>query len=322
MIERFLSEGAGKIPVPDHLPLPALVLYLHLEFDDDAHRSKQLNDLFYRYCETAVGLQKLEEIIRQDKQSADCFAGALKAAEKGEIEAYVKDYDFESFEQDKEKTPEFYTVSFLIWAERTGIQIPKQIYDELENQIQYYGLSQHSRKEENLNFPAIDQKTFVQRITEPLWKMTDALLYVLGHQSNTKEEKKIAFLRYKPRVKRLMGYILDAQRTQDLKLHDFNDHLFDCDQKAAEEERIKSFYASRVKPKEFVAWLRTLSLDLPAIDQCVSVEPPCQPTANTSVATKIAKPIWIIRTWSLLCSWIGEIVVAVIAGLIVIWLST
>jgi hypothetical protein len=312
--------NTGKVSVPDHLPLPALVLYLYLEFDDDAHRAKQLTDLFYSYCGAAAGLQKLEEIIRQDKNSADCLAGALKAVERGEIETYEKDYDFEAFEQDKQKTPEFYTVSFLVWAERTGLQIPKYIRDELELQIKYHFQTQHSRNEERPNFPPIDQKTFAQRITEPLWRMTDALLYVLGCQSNMKEDRKIAFLRYKPRTKRLMGYILDARRTGDLKLHDFNDHLFDCEPKAAEEERIKSFYASRVKPKEFVAWLRTLSLDLPTIDQYFSPEEPSQSSVRAFITTTVAKLTRFVRTWRRPLSWCMTILASIIATLVCGWL--
>lgn len=36
----FLSNYAEKVSVPEHLPLPALVMYLFLEFDDDKHRAK------------------------------------------------------------------------------------------------------------------------------------------------------------------------------------------------------------------------------------------------------------------------------------------
>ena len=178
-----LFSYRAKVPVPDHLPLPALVLYLHLEFDDDAHRGKQLTDLFYSYCGTAEGLQKLEEIIGQDKKSADCLAAALQAVERGEIEAYEKDYDFESFEQDKLKTPEFYTVSFLLWVEQTGVQIPKYIKDELDTQIKYHFLTRSTRSETRWNFPSMNQEAFAQKVNEPLWKMTDALLYVLGYST-------------------------------------------------------------------------------------------------------------------------------------------
>ena len=259
-----LSNYTGRVTIPEYLPLPSLVLYLFLEFDDDKHRAQQLGDLFYRYSKPE-DLQKLEDIISQDQKSADLFAAALKAKSKGEIEPYEKDYDFESFEQDKQKIPEFYIVSFLLWTEKSGIQIPKYITDELKTQIEYYFQSQSYRKERNLSFPTIDKKEFQLRMNEPLWNMTDALLYALGYKSQRGEKEKVGFLRYKNRAKRLMKYALDAQHTGELKLYDFDDHIFDHDQNGIEEKLLKSFYGSRVKPKEFVTWLSSLSLDLPVI---------------------------------------------------------
>lgn len=97
--------------------------------------------------------------------------------------------------------------------------------------------------------------------------MTDALLYVLNYQSRADDIKKINFLRCKARAKRLMRYILDARHTSELKLYDFDDHLLDHNTKEIEEKRVESFYKSRVKPKEFLVWLNSLSLDLPVVQQ-------------------------------------------------------
>ncbi|MBL1146359.1 MAG: TIGR02391 family protein [Pseudomonadota bacterium] len=104
--------------------------------------------------------------------------------------------------------------------------------------------------------------------------MTDALLYVLGYKSNRNDDQKVDFLKYKKRVKRLTKYILDARQTGDLKLHGFDDHLYDHDQKDIEEKRLKSFYKSRVKPKEFITFLSGLSLDLPIIEQYIYPDEP------------------------------------------------
>jgi len=277
----LLANYTGKVSIPEHLPLPSLVLYLFLEFDDEKHRAKQLTDLFYEYGSTPEGLEKLEVFIRQDKKSAACYAAAEQAMAKGEIEQYEKDYDFESFERDKHKIPEFYTVSFLVWAERTGIQIPQYITDELKFQIEYYSHGQNSRKQERLNFPVLDQQEFQRLLNEPLWNIPDALLYILGYKSNRNEEGKIGFLKYKARVKRLTKYILDAQYTGDLKLYGFDDHLVDNDQNDIEEKRLKSFYASRVKPKDFVTWLNGVPLDLPVIEQYITPDQGSQIAVET-----------------------------------------
>lgn len=261
----FLSNYTETIAIPEHMPMVCLVLCLFLEFDDDKHRVGQLKTLFYRHDDPDY-FQKLGDAIRQDEKAQKCLADAMQAAIDGQIEQYDKDYDFDRFERDTMKTPEFYTVSFLAWAEGAGHVIPEYIMKELKTRIDHYFQSKAWRDEERRKFPPIDRQDFIRRTNEPLWQMTDAILYALGYQSRTAEDGKINFLKYKDRTKRLMTYALDAQKAHDLKLYDFDDHLFDVHQKDIEEERLKSFYSSKVKPKEFVAWLGSLALDIPILD--------------------------------------------------------
>lgn len=258
------------MPVPEHMPMVCLVLYLFLEFDDDKHRVTQLKKLFYRHGDPAY-LQTLESIVRDDAKSLACVEAATKAAMSGQIEQYAKDYDFEHFESDKQRTPEFYTVSFLAWAESADYEIPGYITKELGRNIEYYFSGKQYRDEERRKFPEIDRQEFEHRGNEPLWQMTDAILYALGYQSDVGEEAKINFLKYKARAMRLMTYALDAFKAGDLNLYDFNSAGFepsifdviDSDaNKVMEEKRLKIFYASKVKPKKFVSWLRGLSLDI------------------------------------------------------------
>lgn len=260
----ILSNYAETVPVPEHLPLICLVWYLFIDFDDQKHRAEQLRTIFYGY-KNSDNLKTLEDELYKHKPMQECLDAAKQAVIERKIEQYERDYDFERFEQNKFNISEFYTVSFLGWAESAGYSIPENITKELGQKIEYYFSGQTHRDQERLNFPAINIKEFTYRTNEPLWVMTDAILYALGYQSSTNEESKINFLRYKDRAKRLMKYILDAEKVKDLKLYDYDDHLFDIDQKDAEEKRIKSFYASRVKPKEFVEWLKVLTLDIPVL---------------------------------------------------------
>ena len=274
----ILANHTNTIHVPEHMPMVCLVLYLFLEFDDDKHRATQLSDLFYRYRDPAF-FQVLEDTVRQDENAQACLTAANQAVVENKIEQYSKDYDFDRFEPDRLKTPEFYTVSFLAWAESAGHIIPEYIMKELKTKIDYYFQSKGWRDEERRKFSAIDHQEFEHRTREPLWQMTDAILYALGYQSEVGEEAKINFLRYKDRAKRLMAYALDAQKADDLKLYDFNRSGFepsildvlDADaSKAMEEKRLKIFYASKIKPKEFVAWLHGLALDLPILSSGMS----------------------------------------------------
>lgn len=264
------------------MPLVCQVLYLFLEFDDDAHRATQLKDLFYKH-DNPDYFKALEDTVRNDQETQAYLSAAMEAAINGQIEPYDKDYDFEHFERDKLRTPEFYTVSFLAWAESAGHQIPEYITKELGRKVEYYFSGKQYRDEKRRKFPKIDRQEFERRANEPLWQMTDAILYSLGHQSRAAEDAKINFLKYKDRAKRLMAYALDAHKAHDLKLYDFDDHLFDVDQKDFEEKRLKSFYASKVKPKEFVAWLRDLSLDIPALGEDISPKSGSQINQQISV---------------------------------------
>lgn len=194
----FLSSYTENIPVPEHMALVCQVLYLFLEFDDDKHRTAQLKDLFYKHSNQDY-FQKLEECVRQDKKALACLQAAEQAVVSGEIEQYQKDYDFERFERDKLKRPEFYTVSFLAWAEAAGYQIPANIMTEMKRSIENYFYFKSSREEEKRKFQRIDRQEFERRTNEPLWKMTDAVLYALDYQSDANEEAKIGFLRYKER---------------------------------------------------------------------------------------------------------------------------
>lgn len=253
------------IAVPEHMPLVCMVLYLFLEFEDDDHRTAQLKDLFYGHNNPDY-FHVLENTVLQDKKAQECLTAATQAAIDGQIEQYDKDYDFERFEQDILKTPEFYTVSFLVWAESVGFEIPEYIRKEVDTRLQYYVHGKYYRDDDRRKFPGIDCQDFDRRTNEPLWQMTDAILYALGYQSRTVEDEKINFLKYKDRAKRLMAYVLDAHKAHDLKLYNFDDSLFEVEQKDIEEKRLKSFYSSKVKPKEFVSWLRGLALDIPILE--------------------------------------------------------
>lgn len=139
-IAAFLGNYTETITVPERMPLVCLVLYLFLEFDDDKHRAAQLKNLFYRPDDLDY-FQKLENVVRQDKAAQACLEAATQAAIDGQIEQYDKDYDFERFERDKLKTPEFYTVSFLAWAEGAKYEIPGYITAELTTRIEHYFIS-------------------------------------------------------------------------------------------------------------------------------------------------------------------------------------
>lgn len=122
--------------------------------------------------------------------------------------------------------------------------------------------------EESQDFLKITNEELDKRMNEPLWVMTDALLYLHGYKSNLHDDEKIRFLRFKPTVQKTRIYILDAQKTKALELYDYRvEPMTKPDTDDFEKQRDAPFYASRVKPKDFVEWAKTLPVEFPVLDQ-------------------------------------------------------
>ncbi len=121
--------------------------------------------------------------------------------------------------------------------------------------------------EEWQDFIKITSEEFYKRLNEPLWAMTDALLYLHGYKTNLHDDDKIRFLRFKPTVQKARTYILDAQKTKALELYDYRvESVTKPDTDDFEKQRDAPFYASRVKPKDFVEWAKTLPIKFPMLD--------------------------------------------------------
>jgi hypothetical protein len=271
----FLTEYKKTVTVPEHLPLVCLAAYLFHDAEQaEAHndRAEKLYDLFYHHHSPDY-FKQLEELVQQDADASACLQAAREAATEGLIERYEKDYDFDRFEQDKRPIPEFYTISFLLWAEKHGYVIDQRIIEETKKPLEVYFLLKQSRDEDQRKFPKIDRNEFEHLTSEPLWLMSDAFLYALGFKGQTNEKDKITFLRFKSKAKRLKKYALDAYKAGDLKLFDFNNDLYengwgkgDQFEFGDTELQIEVFYEAKVKPADFVTWLRGLPLDIPILE--------------------------------------------------------
>ena len=190
-----------SVVVADELPLVCLTLYVFLEYEDEQHRVEQIERLFWSYNDPAH-FNLLKGALAEDKEATAFYEAAQKAAQEGLFESYDEDFDFERFETESLKIPKFYTVSFLIWAEKAGFKLPQYVWTDIGRKPELYFHNEFHRQEEARKFPLIDRAEFELCLSEPLWRMTDALLYTLGHKSNVSEESKIQFLKYKKRAKR------------------------------------------------------------------------------------------------------------------------
>ena len=109
----------------------------------------------------------------------------------------------------------------------------------------------------------IDSQEFQLRLNEPLWAMTDALFYLHGYKTNLHESEKFRLLRFKPTVEKMRVYILDAQKTNELTLYDYHvEPITDPNTDDFQKQRDTPFYGSKVRPKEFVEWVKNLPVKL------------------------------------------------------------
>lgn len=272
--------------IPDQAPLVCLILYLFHEYNNEENRVKEVSDLFYDYRDEEY-MRLLNDTLKSDEQSQECYKKASKAVESNLIESFDRDLDTDIFEHGTEEIPEVYTVSFLIWAEKQGYTIPEYVMRDNKQRIGYYHYGRLSREETKRNFPIVETKEIKKRLYEPLWPMTDALLYVLGYKSKLSNEKKIGFLEYKKNVKEIRKYVEDAKKTKELILFEYDDHLMDIDKTDIDKKREKAFFSCKVKPREFIKWLSNMPLNLPVIAKLTpEPENPYKNGADETLAEK------------------------------------
>lgn len=270
MVKALLAGNLETQPrayIPDKTPLVCLVLYINLEFDDETHRVEQINYMF-RDCNHADYLEQLIEVVRSDETANICYEAAIKAVQDGLIEKFDPDFDTDHFDEEGLDIEKFYTVSFLAWAEQAGYKLPEYVMPDLDYKVDMYYRDKHSRDEDKKNFIKISKNEFDKCMKEPLWLMTDALLHLIGYRTGLHENDKVRFLRFKPAIRKLRKYALDALKTKEIELYDYKPFVPETpNTDDFEKDRDAPFFASKVRPKDFVKWALALPIDLPVLKE-------------------------------------------------------
>jgi hypothetical protein len=259
-------KATPKAYIRDKAPLMCLVAYINLEFDDEKQRVEQINFMFSNYLHVDY-MAQLMEIMQSDSDANACYQGAMQAAQEGLIEKFDPDFDSDRFDDEGLDIEKFYTVSFLAWAEQARFNLPEYVMPDLDHKVEYYFQKKHDRDEDKKNFVKITKDEFGKRMIEPLWVMTDALLYLLGYKNSQSEDKKASFLHYNRRVEQIKKYVLDALKTEELKLYDYENSFILTEAGDIEKKCEEAFFASKVRPKDFVKWALALPIDLPALKE-------------------------------------------------------
>lgn len=116
------------------------------------------------------------------------------------------------------------------------------------------------------NFEKLNPAKFKKLTGEPFWVMTDALFYLLGFEPPTLQDQKEKYLDSNPVAQKLKDYMPDAIEAGDLKVQNYDPFFHSHQTKEQEDEVIReSLYAGKVRPKEFVEWVKTLPPDIPIL---------------------------------------------------------
>ncbi|NCO03583.1 MAG: hypothetical protein GW903_05280 [Alphaproteobacteria bacterium] len=240
----------------NHAPLICLVFYLFLDFENDEHRIEQINQLFSYFHDPELYGQ-LEKSLKEDKEGYVLYEQAQKALSNGEIEGYTEDPDPSPSPPKPNEWPEAYTVSFVIWAESTGMRLSDDIIKDIKPLISSYQFDKSYRDGQNASFPKINQDTLKNLMKEPLWQLPNAIAYVLGYEAKLNTEKNFIFIKSKKTGQKVIEYVIDAYKAHNLEFIDYN---------TDKEEKDCSLQECKVRPMEFIDWAKTLPLYLNGLE--------------------------------------------------------
>ena len=258
--DAIISGQRTKPAVPIYASLLSLIFYLFLEVSDDEDRIESVGIVFSPEYDPGTFSKRTDprsfddflDALKKETVEYEFYKTALSAMRDGEIEVHQVDYGpppmaLEALPDDQN----VYTVSFLLWAEKQGYKIPESIVEETKEFLDFYVRHQQNQRAEKENFPEISDDEFAKLTNEPLWTVANAILYILGHKSETTGSLIKGFVSNRRVTKKIIEYLKDAASIGDLILvGDFE----------SDEELLLN---TKVKPKEFIDWIEILPLDLP-----------------------------------------------------------
>lgn len=255
----FGLGGPQKPLIREYAPLACLVWYLFLEYIDQHDRVKQTNALFSYALQEDIVKQVFEKIENNETAHA-CYQAAQKALETGEIERYQSSSLWFPWTK-KNIYAEAYTISFLIWADRSGYRIPYYAVPDTEGYHELFAIGEIARKRETEYFPLLQREELEYLRKEPLWTFPKAVLYLIGRNSARDQNALIKYIESHGAAKKIVEYARDAAKTFELRLIDYSPMNFNFDQKP-QSQIDEKIYDAKVKPDEILKWADTLPLNL------------------------------------------------------------
>lgn len=116
------------------------------------------------------------------------------------------------------------------------------------------------------NFVKIDPVYFEKLMGEPLWDMTDAVLYLLAIKSTASQTEKMNFLKEEPTAQQVINYLDDARTMGISGLNSYDSFMSIVDDPEFIFNVKDSIFTAILKPDAFVEWAKKLPISLPIFE--------------------------------------------------------
>lgn len=276
-----------KFTLPETMPLVCLVFLLFLEAESEDHLQEQRISLTTRrdqeFLENNTRVLQTEDDPRVKalmEYAVDCMSsGEIELGEGCEVNELNSAFT------------EVDSISFFLWAEKQGRIIDDDIVQALKQTLYLKTSRKRSEEELERKFPIIDQLDFLNLQNEPLWKLQNAIIYLMGRQSQTTSEEEEVFITHNDKAMKLLAYINDAHLAGDINLYQVDQQ---GDDYAKTETRLLS---AKIKPLELIEWVKTLPINLSIIADKNDPEAflqsvPHYKTAEMEIMEEVVEKFW------------------------------
>jgi len=214
--------------------------------------------------------QAVEAWVESDPAASACYAHAKQVIAAGELSWYSPEADewgdkpYHQPERDVDSYP------FMLWAEKHQYPVSQEVVNAARGAARTMIYRQQEAEKRERAYPAITQEDFARLQKHPLWRVGEAIMYVMGRRARN-EGKEAEFGKGDKLFQRLQQFAYDAHTAGQLDVTGF------IPIRTAEEENTPLeilFLEAKVRPGEFVGWAEGLPLTLPMLHQAASETSP------------------------------------------------
>lgn len=175
--------------------------------------------------------QAVEKWVTENENAAACLAETKAAIARGELSYYLPEADRWGDRPFHEPERDIDSYEFLIWFERKGHAIPKDVADACYTTIHMAINRKQAQEQQAYSYPAITAEDFAKLRKEPLWEVNAGILYLMGRRSRI-AGKESGYKGDKGLFDVVAEYVMDANRAEA----ETSEHA-DCHKNAAHADK-------------------------------------------------------------------------------------